>query len=138
MSISLETAVGIVAAILATIPICISGYRCWQQRRVRRGCGTGKLPLIYLFKPHALSNLCGHEGGAQNNLLPTWQPPQNDHNGNVFDSGWDARLSHGHGYHREVIMRTLVSRALCQPLLLYIMAVYSSCPRFPRPSTDAV
>ncbi|KAL5041076.1 hypothetical protein BDW71DRAFT_192462 [Aspergillus fruticulosus] len=72
MSISLEAAVGIVAAILATIPTCISGYRCWQ-RRLRCGRGTSS---------------------AQDHLLPMWRP-RNGHSQGVLDRPL-ATPSHGH------------------------------------------
>ncbi|KAL2785138.1 hypothetical protein BJX66DRAFT_315499 [Aspergillus keveii] len=79
MSISVEAAAGIAAAILATIPICISGYRCWKQQR---GMGRGR-----------------DTNSTRSHILPMWRPPQNGHDQSVPSRLWLETTSHGHGHH---------------------------------------
>ncbi|KAL3444877.1 hypothetical protein BJX65DRAFT_282652 [Aspergillus insuetus] len=82
MSISLEAAGGIATAILATIPLCISGYRCWKQRR---GVGRGRDTSL--------------EDSTQNHILPMWRPPHIGPEQSVPNRLWLETTSRGHGYH---------------------------------------
>lgn len=55
MSISIEAAVGITAAILAAVPIGISGYKCWKHK-TRRGYDRSKV-LRLLYKIASITRL---------------------------------------------------------------------------------